>query len=29
MYAEEGDEAQSRTYAEMAGRAEAAGTKLR
>jgi tetratricopeptide (TPR) repeat protein len=29
MYAEEGDENQSRTYAEMAGRAEASGTKLR
>jgi len=29
MYAEEGDEDQSRTYAEMAGRAEASGTTLR
>lgn len=29
MYAEEGDESQSRAYAEMATRAEATGTKLR
>jgi hypothetical protein len=29
MYAEEGDEEQSKTYAEMASRAEASGTTLR
>ncbi|MFM9058210.1 MAG: tetratricopeptide repeat protein [Planctomycetaceae bacterium] len=29
MYAEQGDESQSRTYAEMASRAEATGTRLR
>jgi hypothetical protein len=29
MYAEEGDETQSQTYAELASRAEASGTTLR
>ena len=29
MYAEEGDDAQSQTYAEMASRAEASGSTLR
>jgi hypothetical protein len=29
MYAEQGDETQSQTYAEMASRAEAAGSTLR